>query len=124
MIDLEQNEYLLSSSIITPDGEYIISGALSSKIILWDIENGAMLRTFQNESFVLSIAITPDSKHIISTFIGGMILWDLKSGEKIRTLPINSPFSLAITTDGKQIVTGGIDGTRNKGRKGSCSMAL
>ena len=111
MIDLEQNEYLFAASTITPDGKYIVSGALSSKIILWDIESGAMLRTFQDESVVLSIAITPDSKYIITTRIGGMILWDLKSGAKIRTLSVATLFSLVITADGKQIVTGDQEGT-------------
>ena len=67
-----------------------------------------------HSSYVTSVAITPDGKYIVSgSWESTIKLWDIKSGEEIRTFKghSNSVFSVAITPDGKYIVSGGEDGT-------------
>jgi len=63
---------------------------------------------------VNSVAITPDGKYIVSGSGDSTIkLWDIKSGEEIRTFEGHSQYvnSVAITPDGKHIVSGSDDET-------------
>ena len=71
-----------------------------------------------HSGYINSVAITPDGKYIVSG--AGFLLddntiklWDIKSGEEIRTFEghSNSVNSVAITPDGKYIVSGSHDKT-------------
>jgi len=67
-----------------------------------------------HSSYSTSVAITPDGKYIVSGSRNETIkLWDIKSGEEIRTFEGHSDYvtSVAITPDGKYIVSGSWEGT-------------
>ena len=67
-----------------------------------------------HSDYVESVAITPDGKYIVSGSSDNTIkLWDIKSGEEIRTFKGHSSWVIlvTITQDGKYIVSGSLDNT-------------
>ncbi|MFX0018017.1 MAG: WD40 repeat domain-containing protein [Promethearchaeota archaeon] len=75
----------------------------------------SILKIFNgNNWWVLSVAISPDSNYVISgSFDGKIIIWDLKTGEIIRTLAEHrrEVNSISISPDCKYIASGSNDKT-------------
>jgi len=131
----------VNSLAIAPNGKYIASGngvPLTNGIIkLWDINSGEELLTFNaHKSGVSSIAITTDGNYILSSddyfnreeddvdyhdyadqyhdVADGIIrMWDINNGKLARSFfgHSRSVSSMAITPDGKYIVSGSWDKT-------------
>jgi len=93
----EANAYLIhpehsgtiNSVCFSPDGKLLASGSDNNTIKLWDIKDGALIRTFKGETdFVISLSFSPDSKRIASeTPYGTINLWDIKKGNLIEVYP-------------------------------------
>ncbi|HBL10403.1 MAG TPA: hypothetical protein DD379_03135, partial [Cyanobacteria bacterium UBA11162] len=107
------------------DGQYIITGGEDGTARLWNL-SGKELQKFEGQSgWITSVSFSPDQQYIATASEDGTtILWKA-SGEKLATLhwkpseeelatPESQPkqvLTVRFSPDGKQITTGGWDGT-------------
>ena len=70
----------------SPDGQWIASGGIDSKVKLWDAQTGALLYTFRGhkgEVARLRFLSHPEGMRLISASLDGMVkFWDLKPVER------------------------------------------
>lgn len=110
----------------SPDGKRIISGSFDKTVKLWEAETGAELFTLGKlVGHVRTVAISPDGKRIAAgksihtrdkskpVSKSTVTLWDSLVGEETQTLRghSNNVTSVAISPDGKRIVSGSDDWT-------------
>jgi WD40 repeat protein len=110
------------SVVVTPDGKQIISGSWDKTIKIWDLENGKDLNTLEaHTNQVEFVVLTPDGKLLISSgseqkpidvFQDQTIKgWNFENGTQVFTLwsPVGLFGRLALTPDGKQLISAAID---------------
>jgi WD40 repeat protein len=127
------------SLTVSPDGQWIVTGGVLGKVGVWDAADGHRLHEFT--AFpkgtgsepdrpmlrrVWTVAVTPDGQRVIAGGEEGMTrVWDALSGREL--LNLNSipqkdrdrqrkghqlrVYSVAVTPDGKRLVTGSHDAT-------------
>jgi len=123
----------VSALAITPDGKKLLSSH-DQIIRIWDLKakHSDILLTLESSAQVVyALVVTPDGKRIvsagrriISTFESEektnseswIEIWDLNTGERLHFIEEyanndNCVYCLAITPDGKQIISGYTDGT-------------
>ncbi len=119
--DFEGYSHQVDSVSFSPDGKYALSGSGDGTMRLWDIKTGEEIKTFYFEfeghsGWVPSVAFSPDGNYALSgsvkydeyggTYHGEMILWDIKTGEEIKTFE-GYVESVAFSPDGKYVLSGG-----------------
>ncbi|MEG4204043.1 WD40 repeat domain-containing protein, partial [Microcoleus sp. Pol7_A1] len=112
---------------ITPDGKTLISSH-DKKIKIWDLTAkkypDVRLTLKSSAEGVYALTLTPDAQRIVSAgrrkinddYESFIEIWDLNTGEKLHSIKEYSTTEsyvccLAITPDGKQIISGHRDGT-------------
>lgn len=112
---------------ISPNGRQLLSGSFDGTMRLWDLQTGQEIKRFNGPGhFVESVSFTPDGKRAICSYGPRIIeavyeddprcslrLWDLATGEELKqfkghTAPV---LSLAISGDGRLLVSGSADNT-------------
>ncbi len=112
---------------ISPDGKQLLSGSFDGTMRLWEIQTGKEIKCFKGPgNFVESVGFTPDGKKAICSYGPQTIetrfdedprcslrLWDLNTGKELKrfkghTAPV---LSLALSADGRFLVSGSGDGT-------------
>lgn len=92
-----------------PNGKQAISGSDDHTLILWNLVDGKIIRSFKGHSRgVNCVAVLPDGKRAISGSGDRTLkLWDLTNGKNIRTFKGQpSPVELvAVSPDGKLTVS-------------------
>ncbi len=103
------------------DGKRIVSGSVDKTVKVWDAVKGKEIFTLKGHTGgVSSVAFSVDGKRIVSGSGRGALneqehpaqgevkVWDADKGKEIRTLDrfSNGVASMALSTDGKRIVTG------------------
>jgi WD40 repeat protein len=99
----------------SPDGRYVASGGVDKSVRVFDLNTGQPVKTFDghNES-VTNVAFTADSRFVLSSGDSVIHVWDLTTGketprrfeQQVGRIP-----AMAISPDGKRLVTGGDDRT-------------
>jgi hypothetical protein len=86
----------VNSTIISPDGKYIISGGDDKKIKVFDFKTGKCINTFENHTgSVTSLAITRDSRYIVSGSLDNTIkILDIKTVRCIYNIDYKSHISI------------------------------
>jgi WD40 repeat protein len=103
----------VTSVVISPDGENLVSGCADKTIKVWDLKIGKLIRTFTEDlGEISSVAISPDG-HFLAVGScqhpkSNVKVWNLNSGKLIHTLlghqkPVNC---IAISPDGKILASG------------------
>lgn len=109
----------------SPDGKKVLSGCADGIARLWDLNTGKMLFELptQKEGYAWAVAFTPDGKQAVTgggnTIEGkgaaeaSLRLWDLATGKEIRSFfgHTKDVRRVAISADGKQLLSGSFDGT-------------
>jgi WD40 repeat protein len=91
------------------DRKYLLTGSLDSTAILYNVENGVIIRVLEgHEDKITSVAISYKTKALTSSS-DTVILWNLITGKVIKTMKIkyNDLFSISINTTGNRIILGG-----------------
>jgi WD40 repeat protein len=94
---------------VSPDGRNLVTASSDGSLKLWDIETGALLRTFHGDSPALCVKVMPNGAQALAGYGNGKLtLWDLASGSQVFTLS-NGPSALhaiAIAPDGQRAFVG------------------
>jgi DNA-binding beta-propeller fold protein YncE len=96
----------------SPDGRRALSGGGGDNtMILWDLKTGKALRKFSIQGQVRNVAFTPDGRKAVGAGENTVTLWDLQTGQVVRRFQGHNGvvFALAISRDGRRLVTGGTD---------------
>ncbi|MHA1756643.1 MAG: WD40 repeat domain-containing protein [Promethearchaeota archaeon] len=105
----------LSSIIMTPDGEYLISGSWDKTLEIRALKSGMKVNSLVgHQDGISSVALTPEGKYIISGSGDKTIkIWDFKTGLLYNSLEGHKDCvsSVALTPDGKYIISGSWDRT-------------
>ena len=98
----------VKSIAFSPDGRYIVSGDHSGVIKLWDVSAGKEVKNFEAHREIEGLTFSPDGKHVVSLSGSSdqILIWDISTGMKVRTIEDNDIASFAISPDGRYIATG------------------
>jgi WD40 repeat protein len=128
----------ITSIAFSSDGSKILSGHLDKTVKLLDADTGKLIRSFTGHTgFIKSVALSRDGKQALSLgsdsegalgkFADGLLkeigyssklkndtirLWDIATGEVIRTLEHPGAQSATLSPDGKQALSGAPSGTK------------
>jgi WD40 repeat protein len=106
---------MIFATAYSPDGRMIASSGTDSVIRLWDVETGALLKSFSGHSIlVMCTTFSPDGKVIATSSVDQTVrLWDVSTGECLRILEGHSGQigSVAFSSDGRLLASASADET-------------
>ena len=100
----------ITSILITPDGNTLVTGSHDGLAIVWDIHGQRALATLVgHEEGVLQVAVSPDGKTLASSSLRTVKLWHLPTYREVAsfTLENQPPHYLAFSPDSRMFVMGG-----------------
>ncbi|MEG4861620.1 serine/threonine-protein kinase [Microcoleus sp. K1-B6] len=101
---------------LSPDGQNLVSASFGT-IRIWNVRTGRLVRTLNSvhsKKSVNTLAVSPNSSILAS---GGddnnVILWDLKTGRRMRTIAAHTAAvnAIAFSRDGQTLASGSQDKT-------------
>lgn len=94
-----------------PDGDRVATVDGMSRVTLWALSTGQLLRSFRRHTAdIQSARFSPDSKRLVTASLDRTIrIWDTETGEQIQMLPGDSDAlcSAAFLANGRRVVTCG-----------------
>ena len=108
--------YQINSMDISADGTQILTASNDGTVVLFDIENGVLLRRMVGHRGAVNEVYfgLDDLVALSASDDGSMILWDLRTGQSIRRYVTGNPITglylsnddtIAVSTDGRDFVT-------------------
>jgi WD40 repeat protein len=124
----------VTAILFAPDGKSLVTGSWDVTVKVWDVASGRLRMTLAGEGSVLAVTSAPDGKTLVAAYSrqrtfreGGpqgivskieesseVRLWKTETGQAIRTFEVDPGrglVGLAVTVDGKQLITMRRDGT-------------
>ena len=104
-------DWNVKCAIFSPDGKILATGNGSGSISLWNINSGALIKSFEGHTnIVYSIDFSPDGKYLLSGgWDGKVIQWNISTGKIEKILTMNQDdctdyiSSVSYSKDGKYI---------------------
>jgi WD40 repeat protein len=111
--DIADFQDVVDSVAFSPDGMRLAAASTGVEIRIWDatkIEGNEILRIEENVSLV---AFSPDGTQIAAASGSNVKIWDVNTGEELRTLIGHAGWVLDVvfSPDGRQLATSSFDGT-------------
>jgi WD40 repeat protein len=103
IVDLETNQVLYksiqgSSPVFSPDNSMIATN-VQNQVIVWSLSDGRPMQDFPLERFGDGVVFSRDSTLLaIRQASGNIDIWNIKSAEKIKSIPSNSGSCYSIRT--------------------------
>jgi WD40 repeat protein/class 3 adenylate cyclase len=98
-----------------PDGSLLATAGADSRVKLWSVDTGEMLRTLEGHgSPVNSVAFGSDGRLLVTSSVDGVAhVWDVRSGRFLARLSGHTGvvWDAEFSPDGRLIATGGEDNT-------------
>ncbi|MBN1453090.1 MAG: hypothetical protein JW963_18895, partial [Anaerolineales bacterium] len=138
LMDLEENRVVYRREVhdgalvalaFSLDGSVALSAGENGEILLWDVQDGSVIRQYEARPGIQDLAFTPvtaneDAQTFVSAFEdGGLALWDIESGEILSVFGPDDPdtpdieghtaaiHDIDFHPDGKQLVSASEDMT-------------
>ena len=119
---LNGHQGTIFSIFLTADGRRIVSGSEDGSIRIWDTETGACLRVLDEMSkqgFTGRLVLNFDERRIVSSHehsykgVYELRIWDMETGACLHILKghTGSIQAFALSSDGRRVVSGGLDAT-------------
>jgi WD40 repeat protein len=113
----EEND-LVYSAEISPNGKQLLSSGYDKTIKIWDIKSEKLLKTLEFGDEIFMSKWSPDGKKIVSVSDKTIKIWDAETGKCIQTINDDyRPFSVSFSPDGTKILTAGEKGIKVWGIK-------
>lgn len=113
---LTGHTYVVSDVAMTPDGRLAVSASWDCTLRAWDLEHGHSIdeRPFHNRA-ISSLEVVPGRRLAVSAadWSGDVCIWETAQGRKVEIFEGHSDlvFDLAVTPDGRRLVTASMDRT-------------
>lgn len=133
---LKGHTTMVNSVAFFPDGKWVVSGSTDNTVRVWDLKTGETIRIFNyillvfgkpiSMNPILSVTVSPDGKKVVTgavtiapelisdnSYGNAINIWDIDSEENNLVLPghTDGVNSVAVSPDGKKIVSGSNDST-------------
>uniref|UniRef100_A0A8J7CXB3 WD40 repeat domain-containing protein n=2 Tax=Desmonostoc muscorum TaxID=1179 RepID=A0A8J7CXB3_DESMC len=102
----------IKSIVITPDEQTLISTSFDNTIKFWNMQTGSEVRTISEKTGVKAMLLTLDGQTLISGSGDNTIKFRNLKTRKIDRILKAETTALAITPDGKTLLSGGENGGR------------
>jgi WD40 repeat protein/serine/threonine protein kinase len=122
---LTGHDAMVATVAVTPDGRYVISGGRDNLVRVWDWAAAKELGIVQHRDWVNAVGATPDGRYGVSASADTTtVIWSLPRqavdfrhlagvgtlGHREADKPTKPVKSIAISPDGRYVITGGADG--------------
>lgn len=105
----------VSSVVVTPDGQHIISGSFDHTLKIWNLKSGTERHTLIGHTdWVWDVVVTPDGHYVVSASADRTLkVWDLETKTEKYTLTghHDAVRAVAITPNGEKIISASSDQT-------------
>jgi hypothetical protein len=109
VVNLNLNEWLASTAV-SPDGQRLAGGAMSGRVLLWNISDRQVVRVFEGlASKVRALTFSPDGQLLAAgTEDGHVRVWNTETGAVVQALQATDIiFSVAISPGNDLVAYGG-----------------
>lgn len=96
----------VNSVVYSPNGKSILSGSDDNTSILWDLETGSKLRTFNMTGEVIFTGFSADETVAITMTEDSLKFWNISTGEPIKAVR-NLDELACMTPDNRHLITSG-----------------
>jgi WD40 repeat protein len=119
-LDPIHNASINHHGVFTSDGEIAVTvssgdGAeIHQPALVWNTANGTLMHALGHRGAIWKVLITEDDRQVITaSYDGTACVWDINTGEKVRTLAghSNGIYRMCLFHDGKLLATGSRDGS-------------
>jgi len=108
VIELIGHSEGIRNAIFSPNDQFVVTVSDDGTARSWDAGTGRQLGKFYGHVSISSqVAISPDNEVVLS---GGDLLWELRTGRRIRELDLIGTEGVAFSPDGKTIVAAAVGG--------------
>lgn len=87
------------------DGRQLASAGADGKVILWDIDSGTEIHSFETDATVTSVILSEDGRIVAAGIQGGVRVWDVTERQLLKSLslPGNQVEKVVLSLDGRMI---------------------